>query len=502
MRNPKLLILAPLVLFLAWQLVPITTVNIAQYDEAIYLDVARSIQRTGLPIRTIDPEGRLLLDQTPLYPYALSLMTAVFGDDLRLSRLVTVAFALGTIALVFKIAERRRGPLAGLVAASLLAANPFFNLYSYFIRMEVFMCFFLVLATFFLDRYEESLRDRTLVAGSLAITTAVMLKVIAVTYWGAAVLWVAWIAKGSRVRHLLWLIAPTMVGLAIWLGGSLLVPGRFEAMAARWQGAIGLNAATTIDPRGGISATSWLTTISNYILHREMAALAIIALIAYAFTWRRAPRITSLMAGFILVTVAGSLVVNLKEPRHVIGIIPAACLLVGLVFDWEMVWGWVRRRPWRKWVAAAALVAVLWALSPLRLPEPANSGDLAAWWEDELRGRYFYNDPELEPVADAGRYLAGQTDPADLILVVRQGPVAGYYADRHYSLLYTGLFADNMALLQQYDYLVIDRQEFWNQTPEETAKLLEYISENFSVDREFRTDRGAAIVYRRNSSGG
>lgn len=184
MRNPKLLILAPLVLFLAWQLVPITTVNIAQYDEAIYLDVARSIQRTGLPIRTIDPEGRLLLDQTPLYPYALSLMTAVFGDDLRLSRLVTVAFALGTIALVFKIAERRRGPLAGLVAASLLAANPFFNLYSYFIRMEVFMCFFLVLATFFLDRYEESLRDRTLVAGSLAITTAVMLKVIAVTYWG------------------------------------------------------------------------------------------------------------------------------------------------------------------------------------------------------------------------------------------------------------------------------------------------------------------------------
>ena len=177
-------------------------------------------------------------------------------------------------------------------------------------------------------------------------------------------------------------------------------------------------------------------------------------------------------------------------------------MLVGLVFDWERVWGWVRRRPWRKWVAAAALVAVLWALSPLRLPEPANSGDLAAWWEDELRGRYFYNDPELEPVADAGRYLAGQTDPADLILVVRQGPVAGYYADRHYSLLYTGLFADNMALLQQYDYLVIDRQEFWNQTPEETAKLLEYISENFSVEQEFRTDRGAAIVYRRNSSGG
>lgn len=499
MRNPKLLILMPLALFLAWQLVPIRNVNVAQYDEAIYLDVARSIQRTGLPVRTIDLEGRLLLDQTPLYPYSLSLMMAILGDNLRALRLITIAFALGTIALVFFVADRTRGPVAGLVAATLLAANPFFNLYSYFIRMEIFMCFFLVLATLFLSRYQEKRASGPLIAASLSITIAVLFKVIAVTFWGAAILWVAWISKGSRVRHLAWLVAPTLLGLSIWLGATLLVPGRFEAMSARWQSAIGLNSATTIDLRASISNSSWLRTISNSIVHRELTGLALIALISYAFTWRRVPRIAPLLVGFILITIAGSLVVNLKEPRHVIGIIPAICMVIGITVDWDQGWAWIRKTPIR--VAGAAVLAIvfLWALSPLRLPDTESRSQFEAWWEDTLRGRYFYNDSELRPVAEAGQYLAGHTNPGTLILVSRQGPVAGYYADRHYSLLYTGTFADNMALLRQHDYVVMDRQEFWNQTPEETERLLAYLRENFTIEQEFRTDNGYAAVYRRNT---
>lgn len=495
----KLLILIPLAIFLASQLVPITSVNVAQYDEAIYLDVARSIRRTGLPLRTIDADGRLLLDQTPLYPYMVGALTVVMGDNLRLLRMVTVLAGLGTIALVFTIGHRIRGPEAALVGAILLALNPFFNLYSFFIRMELFLCFFLVLATFYLVKVENAGGYASTAAAGFSILAAVMFKVVAVTYWAAAILWVAWVAAGrrARVRHALWIFLPTLLGLAIWLAVTFTVPGRYEAMMIRWQGALGLSPSTVVDPRLATAAIDWLKLIGNYILHWELVILAIPAVIFYAASWRRKPRILTLLVLFVLFTVAGSLLVSLKEPRHVIGIIPATCLFIALAIDWQGAWAWVAQRPLR--VAAATVIALvlLWGLSPLTLPPAAERGTFAAWWEESVRGRYFFNDRDLEPVAAAGRYLAQNTPPGTLIVVDRQGPVAGYYADRHYSLLYTGTFADNMNLLRQHDYVVLDRQEFWNQTPEETGRLLEYLNENFVAEQEFTGEGGRVVIYRR-----
>lgn len=500
MRN-KLPLLIPLAIFLLLQAVPIFSVSVAQYDEAIYLDVARSIQRTGLPIRTIDEEGRLLLDQTPLYPYMVSVLTFVLGDNLWLLRMVTVAFGLGTIALVYLIGERTHGPAAGLVGATLLAVNPFFNLYSFYIRMEIFMCFFLVLATYFLANYENTKERKAIIGAGLAILIAVMFKVVAVTYWGAAIIWVAWTARGSRnlVRDALWVIIPTLLGLGAWLGATLTVPGRFEAMLARWQGALGLNPSTIVDPRLGTSDTAWLKLIGNYILHWELVLLAALTLAVYLFTWRRRPRFLVLLILYVLLTVLASLVVSLKEPRHLIGIVPITCLFVGLAIDWRSVWAWVSARPLRLAAATVITAVLLWGLSPLTFPPAGERQTWSAWWETTVRGRYFYNDLDLEPVAAAGQYLSLHSGPDDLIVVVRQGPVAGYYADRHYSLLYTGTFADNMNTLSRHDFLVMDRQEFWNQSPEETALLLEYINENFSPEQAFTGETGTVTVYRRNA---
>lgn len=498
MRN-KLPLLIPLAIFLLLQAVPIFSVSIAQYDEAIYLDVARSIQRTGLPIRTIDAEGRLLLDQTPLYPYMVSALTYITGDNLWLVRMVTVAFALGTIALVYLIANRAAGTEAALVAAILLALNPFFNLYSFYIRMEIFMCFFLVLATYFLADYGKSQGRFALAGAGLAILAAVMFKVVAVTYCGAAIIWVVWTGRSSRTlaRDLLWLIIPTLLGLAVWLGMTLAAPGRFDALVTRWQGALGISAATVFDPRQGTANSDWLKLIGNYILHWELVLLAFLALGVYLFSWRRRPRVTALLLLTILLTIFASLIVNLKEPRHVIGIIPMTCLFVGLAIDWKNVWAWVRGRPLRLAAAGVIAVVLLWGLSPLTLPAAEERRTWEAWWETTVRGRYFYNDRDLEPVVAAGRYLSLNSAADDLILVVRQGPVAGYYADRHYSLLYTGAFPDNMDALRQYDILVMDRVEFWNQSAEETETVLRYIRENFYTEREFAGETGTVTIYRR-----
>lgn len=46
-------------------------VHIAKYDAAVLLDVARNIMRTGLPLRSLGPNGIPLLDHTSAFLAAL-----------------------------------------------------------------------------------------------------------------------------------------------------------------------------------------------------------------------------------------------------------------------------------------------------------------------------------------------------------------------------------------------------------------------------------------------
>ena len=63
-----------------------------------------------------------------------------------LLRSATLLFGLLTILLVFRIGLEVRGLGSALVGSMLLAVNPFFVMFSWFVRMEVPLCFFLVLA--------------------------------------------------------------------------------------------------------------------------------------------------------------------------------------------------------------------------------------------------------------------------------------------------------------------------------------------------------------------
>lgn len=66
---------APLILALGIQTVLVVSVQAVEYDEAIFLDVARNICRSGLPLRSIGEAGRYYLEHTPLYPYTLGAMS-------------------------------------------------------------------------------------------------------------------------------------------------------------------------------------------------------------------------------------------------------------------------------------------------------------------------------------------------------------------------------------------------------------------------------------------
>jgi hypothetical protein len=49
------------------------SVHVLECDEVIFIDVARNIQRLGLPLRSIPAEGFFFFDHTNLYVYRLSL---------------------------------------------------------------------------------------------------------------------------------------------------------------------------------------------------------------------------------------------------------------------------------------------------------------------------------------------------------------------------------------------------------------------------------------------
>jgi len=150
------------------------------FDERIFLDVARHIVDTGLPIRTVaSPGPTLFFDHTPLLVYAVAVATALGGPTQELVRLLTLVTGVLTVLVVFRIGQEVRSVGSAFVAATLVAANPFFARYGWYVRMEVPMCLFMVVGLYLL------LHRRYLSSG-LAIAVAVMLKEVALAFWFVA----------------------------------------------------------------------------------------------------------------------------------------------------------------------------------------------------------------------------------------------------------------------------------------------------------------------------
>lgn len=488
-----------LLLFLALQLPPMLRVSIPQYDESIFLDIANNIHATGLPLRSLGPEGQLELDQTPLYLYLLSGLTLVFGENLFLLRLITLIAAVGCILLVYVIAGRARGWPAGLAAALLLAINPFFNLYSFFLRMEVFTNLALLSAIFWLAEDNARPTSRRAAAAGVAMATAILLKVIAVTFWMAALPWALWRLwrEPGRGRKLAWLALPTLVGLGLWVLAAWLDPARATS-ASRWGAALGLG-GVPVDARLGVQLGSWLALIGRTVLGWETVALLVVALVAYVAAWRRQHPLAHLLALYVGLTIGLSMFVQLKEARHLFGVIPAVTLLIGLALPWQSLRQRVQRRPAVGAIVGVAALALLWSLSPLRLPAVAEMRQGEMWWSPIVRDRYFHNDARLASLREAGIYLAAESPDEAFILIARQGPIVGYYAGRHYTFLYTGAFDRNMDLLREGEFLVMDPPvDFWVQTPEETEALLRYVADNYTTVRVFTGGDNTVTLYRHN----
>src|SRR4051794_16523540 len=185
-------LLVPVLVLLAGAALRIASRPKRDFDERIFLSVGNNIVTTGLPVDSYGLPGHpyLFFDHTPLYVYFVAALTALGGPTVLLARGSSLVFAILTVVLVYVIGWRVRGPVAGFVGAILVAATPFFVTYAWFVRMEVPLSCFLVLALLLLHV------ERFLLTG-LAIAVAVMLKEIALAFWLVAVVYV-FVRRGLR----------------------------------------------------------------------------------------------------------------------------------------------------------------------------------------------------------------------------------------------------------------------------------------------------------------
>jgi dolichyl-phosphate-mannose-protein mannosyltransferase len=327
--------LVPIVLFLGGVALRVVRRPPLNFDEHIFLDVGRHLIDTGLPLRQYAVPGppTLFFDHTPLYVYFVALVTALGGPTPLILRSTTLVFGLLTVLLVFRIGLELRGPGSALVGSVLLAVNPFFVTYSWFVRMEVPLCFFLVLALYLM------IHQRLFLAG-LAIATAVMLKEIALAFWVVAVVYVL-IRRGGRAAALV--AIPTPIVFGAWLVYAADIGlARLLATMGRWFGSAA--GSTSPDRRLHVGLRTWVNAIFDEVIG-PVLVFATGATAALVATWRRpAPPIVLVPIAYTVLAVAASFLIRLKEPRFLIAIVPMTAVAIALLLDWDEIWAYVRRR--------------------------------------------------------------------------------------------------------------------------------------------------------------
>lgn len=485
------IIIIVIIMALVAQVPLMVKVHTVEYDEAIFLDVANNIRRTGLPLRSIGEEGAFFFDHTFLYVYLLS---AYAGGGVFFTRLVTALCGMGSILLVYLIGKRVGGLIAGFTSALMLAVNSFFAVYSFFVRMEIPTVFCMLLGLLLL--IESKLKRGLLLGAGITLAVAALLKEVALLFiamCGVYLLLVLRRSEQSGGKALLFAV-PAIVGMGAWgiISWKLSPSGFIGAIHRWWVSAAGGNVVR--DPRMSLTFAQWGQRIVFDLLDVGLVALFFVALLF--FVHRKPTVLDCILLGYPVFAIALSFVIRLKEPRHLIGVLPISALFVGVNVDWGVLLKWIRGSRLRAIIGTIVVLVLLFLASPLRIPV-GNVTNPASWLDPLYAWRLFENDRYYNVLRLAGLYLRDHTDPNEVITVLHEATVTAYYADRHYYMLYTAPFETVMRTLDRTRYLVWDHEVFLALTEEQVQAVREYVEKHFAVEKTIHDEYRQVIIYRR-----
>jgi hypothetical protein len=283
---------------------------------------------------------------------------------MALGRAISAALGTATVPLVYLIAARVSGRVAGLLAAMLTAAGVLHLRDSHFFSVDISLTFFSILAWLFLVQAADHGRTRAYVYAGIAVGAAIACKYSAAFLMpltlvahlcapgrparGAApATWLRWIAKGALpgvVAGLTFLILDPFV----WLEMHKAVAGIKELVTGPMSGeikAIWGAQFTDIQPR-----VFWFTNLLWWGLGPafEIWALAGVAWLL----WRR-DRLAVMAVAFPIVyyVMAGRTI--LPFARYAVPLVPALAVVAG-AFSADLL----RRARWRPLAIVGTVIVV------------------------------------------------------------------------------------------------------------------------------------------------
>ncbi len=138
---------------------------------------------SGVAEKPIINPGRFRFVEFPIYNMAVYPFYLLFGVADQYSRLVSVIFSLGSIALIFFIARKYAGTIAGLVSALTFAVLPFNVFFSRTTLPEPTFVFFALGMIYFTDRWIWERRRIWGIGGFIFTAIAFLMKPWAVFFY-------------------------------------------------------------------------------------------------------------------------------------------------------------------------------------------------------------------------------------------------------------------------------------------------------------------------------
>ena len=312
----------------------------------------------------------------PLMHWIVALLYWPFGEHAIIGRLVSMAFSVGTIWVVFALGSHLFGRAAGRAAAFLAAISPSAVFFGRFFISDTPMVFFSAAAVLAWVAYLDNGSRRACVAGSVCAALAFLVKIPALMIL-APIAWAAWERRrwsALKDRGLVVGIAAAVAAGGLWYWHADAVYHRSGLSEAIWHpsGNYGPAIAVAAGPFVGIYHWSTLARLRDpsfyldmltrfWALHLTPAGfvLGMFALLAL-WHWPRR-RVVDAWVGvvllFILVTSEG----NIHHEFHQLPMLPPAALLFGLAAAPAFDGSWLDRAGGRvagRLGSAAALLVV------------------------------------------------------------------------------------------------------------------------------------------------
>jgi len=457
---------------------------VPDYDEAVYLDLARSVSTQGVPVRT--SSGRLYAVHPPGYFYPAGVFYHAGLKDVILQRSLQTALSLVLLGIVYGISRRVWSEGAARWAVLLLAINPFFLRYAHSVYLELpeTLWLFASLACWlWAERGGAACWERYLLAG-VALGLAALTKYFAVSLGVAYLLYYAIQQRGRFWRSRpFWLIFGSSALLfALWPVYAWALLGTEELRAAWAARAWRFLTPLPSDPRT-------LTSLKDLLVKLATAPGPLVALpMAVAFlaearwavvrrAWRDPKperRFRILVLIWIIVLTGLLLSLPVRDQKYFYPLLPAGLMLLAA---WGVqAFAALKRDRTSRPTVLAVLALGVWVV--LIFPVDLTGIDHVPVLQKLYFTGHDYTwraSPHHIALPGMSERIVALAKPGERILVGRAGPIVCYYTGLPYRMTYLAPSLEQAErLLDEHRIFLIDGPPevlFPNLTPAERARL-------------------------------